>query len=532
MDPKDAALAFAVDAVSESMKGLTLKIDDPKASPPKSGEVGLRWISGNEYATPEEGITILKYDGYKSELLLSRVEIVGRASKKEIEAAVLKTDSHPLRRLVAQQTYEILWWLRHVRVDHETQTSSSATYSSGDDFGRFWMKPDGPSIEKAMMGDPCGQCIARNGIDSYETFAATLIRRLIERSGIKERYPKPQIGVHIDPDEDAKFLHKPPPKREDVEGSRRWIGRLTDILRKRERQYLYSNVMDILVPISDPLRYEDNRIDDALLEVLHHGLEAGVQLKKLEAMDQDDDFDSSKLRDPDAMEKELARQEEERKKRRAELRLLRHAQFEGMDAADKLGLHDAVSAFPELLRLASEDVDIVPDYNRPLIAAASIAARHLQCRAELTADLRRRLAETHEVTVRGSPVLEAIWRGDLRELTPELERMASSTRPPPDPNDVRVSGAEKASLILTAWRETDRLTKTKLDAMLTGRIGGSGAIPEVLRTEFAALSAQDQLAFRQFINWMRTVDVPWSRCRYLENAFTPHTPRPDIAFER
>jgi hypothetical protein len=194
MDPRDAALAFARDYVSDSMKGLRLRIDHRDAKPPRSGEIGLRWISGNEYAAPLHGVTILKYDGYNSELLVSQVEINGEASKAEIEAAVAKTDSHPLRRLVAQQTYEIIWWLRHVRKEKDASSWSSATYSSADDFGRFWMKPDGPVIEKALFGSPCGQCIFEKDYTSYESFAATLIRRLIERIGIKPRHPTPTIG--------------------------------------------------------------------------------------------------------------------------------------------------------------------------------------------------------------------------------------------------------------------------------------------------------------------------------------------------
>ena len=75
------------------------------------------------------------------------------------------------------------------------------------------------------------------------------------------------------------------------------------------------------------------------------------------------------------------------------------------------------------------------------------------------------------------------------------------------------------------------LTKTKLDIMLSGYIGGGKSIPAVLRAEFEALSKQDQLTVRNFVNWTRTVDVPWSR-RYIENIFTPHTPRPDILIER
>lgn len=82
-----------------------------------------------------------------------------------------------------------------------------------------------------------------------------------------------------------------------------------------------------------------------------------------------------------------------------------------------------------------------------------------------------------------------------------------------------------------AWRETDPLTKTKLDIMLTGTIGGGDPIPEVLRNEFEALSSEDKATIRNFVSWMRTISVPWMR-KYMENVFTPHTPRPDNPLER
>ena len=81
-----------------------------------------------------------------------------------------------------------------------------------------------------------------------------------------------------------------------------------------------------------------------------------------------------------------------------------------------------------------------------------------------------------------------------------------------------------------AWRETDPLTRAKLNALLTGRLASGGVIPETLRSGFGELSPEDKFAFRQFITWLRSVDAGFSR-RYLENTFTPHTPRPDIQFE-
>ena len=289
MEPRDAAVAFVTDYVSKDTAGIKFEIDDRNTKPPSRGEVGVRWISGNYYATPAQGVSILKYDGYNSTLSVSEVEIVGRASKAEIEKAVIKTDSHPLYRLVAQQTYEILWWLRHVRKTGTQTGGRSATSSSVDDYGRFWMKPDGPVMDKVDFGEPCAECAADDMKEAYPRFAATLIRRLIERSGTKRRYPVPQIGKHFDPDEDAKFLHTPPPDRSNARAIKLWIGRLTDILRNPKRQYLHWQVMERLVPISDPLRYVDDHIDAALFDVLHRGLEAGTRLAQLEEIDRAND---------------------------------------------------------------------------------------------------------------------------------------------------------------------------------------------------------------------------------------------------
>lgn len=526
MDPRDAAVAFASEYAGD--KANTFKIDDPNAKPPASGEIGLRWTNGNAYAPPEEGVTILKHAGYKSELRISQVEIVGRISKEQLEKAVMQTDSHPVRRLVAQQTYEILWWLRHVRLANAPHSYSGPPSSTADDVGRFWMKPDGPVVERAIFGGPCGQCLSEKERSSYESFADTLIRRLIQRSGIKPRYPKPKIGTHFDRDEDAKLLHILPPLPGEKEKAKQWIGKLTAILRNPKRQYLHWQVMEILVPISDPLRYDDDRINDALLEVFHRGLEAEATLKRLEA---ENSFDPNKIIEDSARaEKEAKASETRRELRRTEQRRLRDVQFNASIAAGKLGFHSAQKAFRDLFHLAKTTVsEMFTD--EPLIAAASIAARHPEFRDELAKYLGERLSKTGEQTARGTPVIEAIWRADLRELVPQLEKMATLPRPTPDPQDARLTSIEKASLVLMTWRETDALTKAKIDVLLSSIIGGGNSIPEVLRAEFEALSAEDKFTFRQFINWMRIAGAS-VQLRYLENTFAPHTPRPDILLER
>jgi hypothetical protein len=229
MDPKEAALALVADHVNPRERGkIVFEIDDPNAKPPQSGEVGLRWMGGAHYGPYQEGVTILKYDGYNSKLLISKVETEGVSTKEELEEAVMKTDEHHLYRGVAQQTYEILWWLRHIRFQNQPQSSTSASYSSGDNMGRFWMNPDGPTLDEVIISEPCGQCIdANKDPQAYVGFADILLRRVARRSGIKDRYPIPLIGKWKAQDEDDDFLHNHrPPEPTDAKAVSEYIQRL------------------------------------------------------------------------------------------------------------------------------------------------------------------------------------------------------------------------------------------------------------------------------------------------------------------
>jgi hypothetical protein len=482
------------------------------------------------------GVTILKYDGFESQLLLSEVEIRGQASADELEAAVKKTDPHPQRRLVARQTFEILWWLGHVRFQDETERSGWEQTTTFKDLPtRLWIEPGGTVVEGFVDTDdlPCGECLAGGNKGAYAEFAATLLNRLIKRSGIQPRYPMPTVGRYIPEDDDAKFLQTPPPDSGEATELKGWIGRVCEILRNPKRQYLHDEIMDVLVPISDPLRYHDPQIDDALLVVMHNGLAASSKLNELENPQVSDKEKEIEIDDDSTDPAKVAKEKErdaQREQRRNEERQLRDTAFDGMKAAEKLGFHDAVNAFSELLELAKH-INYGPFEadTRPLIAVASIAGRHPELRPQLAKYLTERLST--EGGSRGTPFLEAVWRGDLREVTPTLEKLADLPRPAPNPQDVRESAVEKASVILTAWRESDPLTKTKIDTLLSSVLGGGNSIPEVLRAEFEALSSEDKVNFRQFITWMRTAGAS-VQLRYLENTFTPHTPRPDNWFEQ
>jgi hypothetical protein len=513
MDPKEAALVLVTDHVGQKGKGIVFEIGDPNAKPPPAGEVGFRWLSGSSYRAPEQGVTILKYDSYSSKLLISEVEIVGPHSEEEIEKAVMDTDEHPIYRAVAQQTYEIIWWLRHVRFQKQPDSFSSAEFSSNDDFGRFWMKPDGPAIDRVIFTEPCGHCIdANKDPDAYASFARLLIERVRQRSGIKRRYPVPTVGKQPPPDSDEGFVTvQAPPDLGDKAAVAKYIERLCAILKNPDLIDLYDDAMGRLVPVSDPLRFREKKIDDALLDVLHRSIAA----KTATLSPPDDEPLDPNLTDTEK-EKQRAAIQERREKARRERRKLENFSYSAYWITINLAMHDAVGCFDELFNLGKEKTI-------PLLPAVMIASRHPEFRARIVEHLKN------------SPSLEEIWRGDLRELLPELEKMAGSA-------DYRLfykfspeqEKAHQAAVVIATWNEPDKLTKTKLDILLSAHLSSVYFIPEVLRKEFSELSKDEQLKIRSFVTWLRTVDVPWSNWsqRYIEDIFTPHTPRPGIPRER
>lgn len=509
MDPKEAALALVADHVIPHLRGkIVFEIDDPDAKPPSSGEIGLWRMGGVHYGPYEESLTILKYNGYNSKLLISKVGIDGDPSREELDEAVMKTDEHQLYRGIAQQTFEIVWWLRHIRFQNAPDEFFGGVSSSVNNLGRFWMKPDGPRLDEVMIEEPCGQCInANKQPNAYVGFADLLLRRVIRRSGIKDRYPIPKVGKWKPEDEDDDFLHNQrAPEPTDAKAVSEYIQQLCAILKNPERTHLYYEVMEQLVPVSDPLRYRDNRIAEALLFAMHRGLAEKREPPPVPHIDSD--------LDKAEREKQRAARKEEFEKAYREGRKIKDIKDAAPRAAGKLGMRGARQAFDELLRLGKDKII-------PLMPAAKIAGRH--------PDLRRQIVDS----VKAGLDLETIWRADIRELEGELEKRAGSDSAYElfYKYTAEQEKAHHAAILLATWREPDKLTKTKLDIMLTGAIGRAADIPEVLRKEFSELSAADQLNVRNFVTWMRTVDVPWSR-RYIENYFTPHTPRPDILFER
>jgi hypothetical protein len=316
------------------------------------------------------------------------------------------------------------------------------------------------------------------------------------------------VGKWQPKDEDEQFLKSEVPPEPSDKAASEYVARLCAILTNPGRSEYYRAVMDRLVPDSDPLRYRDTRIDDALLDLLRRGLAARASIKPATPQQIDQNLDEADYKKQGDLLKEQRRKAEEEGWKLNELG------YAGDAAAEKLGMHDATQAFDELMRLGREK-------SISLLPAARIAGRHAELRARLVEPLKSDFS------------LEAVWRADMHELEDIVEQLAGSDSAYElfykfTPEQEK---AHQAAVLLATWREPDKLTKTKLDILLTGLIGRGADIPEVLRTEFADLPKDDQLKVRNFVTWMRTVDVPWSR-RYIENVFTPHTPRPDILFER
>ena len=155
--PRESALALASEYLEKEVKDRAKFIisENGNLKPPSHGEIGFRWISGNYYAPPERGMIVLLYDGGNSKIRLSDFQVLGPVTGDELERAYSQTDEHPLRAAVAQQTYDILWWL--TRVERVGERMGGTSFSSTDDWGDFWIKPNGPSFNQVPLGSPNGE---------------------------------------------------------------------------------------------------------------------------------------------------------------------------------------------------------------------------------------------------------------------------------------------------------------------------------------------------------------------------------------
>jgi hypothetical protein len=537
MPSRQAALALASEYVEKEAKGRVKFTIEGNANtkPPTSGEIGIRWVSGNYYVLPERGMTILHYDRLHSRLSISAVQILGPVPRRELEESLSRTDDYDVPVPVAQQGYEILWWLNRIRPVSD-RVGGSGGASTDDASDAFWMNPNGPYFGRGLLGSPNAEDLGNEEFSSLPAFAYAVIGRVIERQGIKLRRPLPTIGRYVEANADATFLRlHPAPESDEKSIVRHWIEQMIGILRKPDRFKMYNDVLCALVPTSEPLRYKDPAIDRALLDLLREADPAAAlhdqAAKAVKAQQQKiwDDTAQGNTNIDSARQRELSNQYVGEKSAALCIRMAAET------AGEMLGFRDQASVFSALMERAKrpkhEDDGFIDSYS--LTGAAALAGKYPKLRPPLISYLRTQLVDIRKSQVNAQQFFDCIWRADVRDLTPDLEKVATSspeenedgamyTRPAPPEGNGKFHAARA---ILIAWRETDPLTKIKLDALINGYISRGGPISDLLRTEFGTLSADEQLAFRNFITWMRTVDVSLS-LECLEDVFTPHTPRP------
>ncbi|MEY2488651.1 MAG: hypothetical protein QOC70_593 [Verrucomicrobiota bacterium] len=485
MPPKDAALALVQENCNLKLKTqLKISVRDDKGRPPDKGRVQLRFESAY-YNVPREALMNLESDGRRSTLRYSNVELRGPVKRSLVEAAIRRTTRCGLPTEEARRLYEIIWWLGRIQfarperkadADEATTERIIATHSV---HGKLSVEPGGPQKrEFTLCGASLSECYQETFDDDlYADFVDFILRDTLKRHGVNLDETTDVLGEETYSSAEEKFVltTKPPPPNDPA--TAKWIERMLNNLER----YRYSVISD-LAPIDEPLRYPDSRIDDAFFRLLRGGLSPhGLDRKT----------DERGFKD-------------------------------SADAARALAGRKRSHAFPIIMQLLEVRNDNVRDAQNDLLEAATLlASTQADYRQELieylTAQLNR-LADSPHFT---SGLFDSVWRGDFRELTPLLEKMATAS---PDeiedehgsswmtPSRPVVGRFHDARRILIAWKEPDSLTRLKLDAIIQASTAYLGGPAEFLGQEFAALSEDERRAFKEFVRWLeeyRPIDTSW-----------------------
>jgi hypothetical protein len=239
-----------------------------------------------------------------------------------------------------------------------------------------------------------------------------------------------------------------------------------------------SHAMEFLVPEEDPLRFKSSKIDEALIQILKDRLEK-ASLKKEDLLSEgalDNSF--------------VARR--------------------AIDALSSRGNLDAFVPMKKLWESEALDTDKTSNLTSLLRLAHKGGKAYTQ---QLLPALKANLKHTNFNLME---VIMDVWVVDLRELEPDLKRIATAS--PDDEEGFRVrqwGGAasdvnEKYHLarkVLSLWKEEDRLTRAKLIiafGMLSNRLDSSFELERAkseLQKIQSALSESEKKEVQSFLDF-------------------------------
>lgn len=456
MAPKDAALALVQENCPPELRPkfqLTFA-GNQNTRPPAKGEVGVRWFCFNCFVT--DGARLFHYSGENSSVLVRMAD---------------RTKTVSLPRETARQLYEVIWWLCHIgaseprspesaKIPGAASTEATAERMIGSDptLATFWVSPYLRRTKVTLYDDPVSDWYV-NGIDKdlLATLADTALYDALKQQGFDARTLIPPRHEEKITDPDEKFVKKSKaPDPSDPTASRIWVTRMLALLRNN-KHLPQSWIIERLIPSQEPMRYKDERIDSALTGFLDRALELRKRTNESAAF---------------------------------------NAIGDASDAARALAWRDRADVFPKLVALLSFE-DVSKDHEGIEEAAAVLASKHADLRPKMLERLRNRLGS------------EAIWRGDFRELAPNLEKIATSSpeeieseKGRVDQSQRRAIRSHRARAVLTDWRESDALTKLKLDAILEASACYFFRLPEFMYEQYRALTPDDQKRFREFVGWL------------------------------
>jgi hypothetical protein len=475
MPPKDAALALVQDNCNLKLKPqLRISLRDDKGGPPDKGRVQLR-LESAYYNVPREALLDLSSNGKTSTLRFSNVELVGPVRRSIIERAIGRKTRCDLPGEEARRLYEIIWWLGRIqfaRPEQEPDTTEAITERIVSDHsvgGKLSVQPDGPRKQEiTLCPAPLSECYHETFDDDlYAGFVHFILGETLKRHGVDFDETTAVLGEETYSSAEEKFVYtsKPPPPNDP--GTSKWIERMLRNLDKYR-----SSVISNLASLDEPLRYRDPRIDEALFRVARKGLTP-----------------------------------------RAPNRPTGQSDFEdAARAAHALATRKRAEVFPIIMQLL-EGGDNEMRYSKEelLDAASLLSPAKPEFEQKLMEYLTMQLNELAKSPHSSWELFDSVWRANLRALAPLLEKMATASpeeiedergsawTDPPRPAAGRFHGARR---ILIAWRESDALTKLKLDAIIEASSFHLGGPAEFLRQEFEALPADQQQKFIAFVGWL------------------------------